>query len=848
MVKLRAHYTLISLGFVATGIICLATASADTRLSEPVEACVIAKNAPLDALTRAQISNCLGWIDTTEPSLCHGSYRPIQILPLDDPNEVQLSADKVSFAAHGTSDLEGHVEVRQTQRIVMAQTATVYRDPKTNTITRIQLLDKVRYIEPDKIMFANKATINPQDKSGVIEDVLYRFKTTRAHALLPAWGRASLVERFANQNYLLKKATYSTCPPKDRAWEVDASEITLDSEKARGVARDAMLRVGHVPLLYTPYLSFPTSNERKSGFLMPLVGYSNLTGFDLATPYYLNLAPNWDATVVPHAYSMRGVMLGGNTRFLTPNSTGIIGGNFLPQDAFFKDFLSTHQQSFPELRGVSTTRWSAMVHENTRFLDNLVMNVNFQQVSDDYYLQDFSSNLAISTENQLLRQGDLSYATDHWLLKGMLQSYQTLHPVNQSEVSNIYARLPQLMAHGSYTDLPLNAEFDVLGQFDYFQWTGRNVLQQPQGARYHLNPTLALPQRQPWGYLTPAVQLVENRYDLSSQVVPLTELNHQDNTFNRTIPRFSVDGGLTFERNSVLSRHAFTQTLEPRIYYLNVPYQNQSEFPAFDSAYMIFNTDQLFRDNRFSGFDRIGDANQLAYAATSRWISAKTGRELASVTVGQLRYFSQRRVQLCYSQDGQCIDSPLFLGYVSPKATYSPIASKGTYALTSKLHASADYVWDTYTHATNNGNLNLHYQPTSERILSFGYNYIVSGNVFEMPPAIPVQNNALHQATASYGWPLTEKWSSLGIYSYNISKQYAMLTFFGVQYDSCCWAARLVGGRTFKSLGLDSITPQYNNSVFFQILLKGLGSVANSDPASTIQSFLPGYPNIFGRS
>jgi LPS-assembly protein len=284
------------------------------------------------------------------------------------------------------------------------------------------------------------------------------------------------------------------------------------------------------------------------------------------------------------------------------------------------------------------------------------------------------------------------------------------------------------------------------------------------------------------------------------------------------------------------------------VYYLNVPYQNQSEFPAFDSAYMIFNTDQLFRDNRFSGFDRIGDANQLGYAATSRWISENTGRELGSVTVGQLRYFSKRRVQLCYQPDGNCEDSPLFLGYVSPLATYSPVASKATYALTSKWHASADYVWDPYTHATNNGNLNLHYQPTPERILSFGYNYIVSGNVFVEAPPVGVQNNALHQATASYGWPLSEKWSSLGVYSYNISKQYGMMTFFGVQYESCCWAARLVGGRTFKSLSIDSLRPEYNNSVFFQILLKGLGSVANSDPASAIQTFLPGYPNIFGRS
>ncbi len=833
--------------FVAASLFYLVTATADDSVIEPIEACVLMPDTPLDRAMRAKVSQCLRWIETEDHSVCHGFYQPIEIQPLDDANEVQLRADSVALSPQGTSLLKGNVEIRQSQRMVLAQTATVFRDPKTNTVTRIELLDKVRYLEPDRLMLARKATINPQDKSGVIEDVLYRFKTTRAHAVLPAWGRAKWVQRFPNENYLLKKATYSTCVPKDRAWEVEADEIALNKAEGRGVARNAKLRVGRVPLVYTPYLSFPTSKARKSGFLMPLVGYSNLTGFDLATPYYLNLAPNWDATVVPHAYSMRGVMLGGNTRILTPHSNAVVGGNFLPKDAFFRNFLDSHQSAFPELMGISTNRWSAMLHDTTRFLDNLVMNVNFQQVSDDYYLQDFSSNMAVATENQLLRQGDLSYSTDHWLLKGMVQSYQTLHPINQSEVANIYARLPQLFAQGNYTDLPLHSELSMLGQFDYFQWTGQNVLQQPQGARFHFNPTLALPQRQPWGYVTPAVQLVENQYDLSTPMSSPSGAYSQAQSFNRTIPRFSVDSGLTFERNDNLWGSGFTQTLEPRVYYLNVPYHNQSEFPAFDSAYMIFNTDQLFRDNRFSGFDRISDANQLAYAATSRWISANTGRELASVTVGQLRYFSPRRVQLCYNTGGNCVDSPLFLGYVSPTETYSPIASKGTYALTSKLSASADYVWDPATSATNNGNLNLHYRPKPDRMLTMGYNYLVSGNVFTVPQ-MNVQDNALHQVTAGYGWPFSEKWSSLGVYSYNVSKQYSMMTFFGLQYDSCCWAARLVGGRAFKSIGVDSLSPQYNNSVFFQVLLKGLGSVSSSDPASTIQSFLPGYPNIFGRS
>lgn len=818
--------------------------AAEPVVAESIQACVLDSKLSGLQQSSAAMAHCLGWQASTSSSFCHGSYETLAIVPVSDSKTVELKADQVSFYPSGTSELQGHVQVKQMQRIVNAQTAKVYRDANTHQVTRIDLDTNVRFVEPGHLMHAQHATLNPQDKSGRIEQVIYRFDTSRAGAILPAWGTAQWIERFANENYQLHAVTYSTCSPLDRAWQIQAKDITLDKAKATGVAHDALLRLGGIPILYTPYLSFPTSSARKSGFLMPMGGYSNVSGFDIAFPYYLNLAPNYDATIVPHLYSLRGWMVGGVTRFLTEQSTGIVGGSILPKDAAFRSFINEHKTEYPTLQNASTDRWSVMVRENTQFLPNLNLNIDFQQVSDDYYLQDFNTNLALSSENQLLRQGAISYTTDHWLLGGKLQSYQTLHPINQSQVANIYDRLPQLLADGSYHNLPLKSDLSILGQFDYFLWTGLNETQ-PQGARYHLNPILTFPRMTSWGYITPGIEAVENNYDLSYNTDVTRSGRNQSESFNRLIPRFHVDGGLTFERYTKLFSNNMTQTLEPHLYYLNVPYDDQSQFPAFDSAYMIFNTDQLFRSNRFSGFDRISDGNQLAYALTSRWLSERTGREKAAVTVGQLRYFSERKVQLCYDQSGLCTDSPLFLGYTSPTALWSPIASKATYALNAAWTASADYVWDIDTHATNNSNVNLHYQPTPNRILGFGYNYLVAGNVF-VAPEVGVQNNALNQVTGSYAWPINDNWSSLGVYSYNISKQYGMMTFFGVQYDSCCWAARLMGGRTFKSLSPDALTPQYNNNVYFQILLKGLGTVATSDPATAIQSYLPGYPNLFG--
>ena len=843
--KIKFYYPLVSLLFLTAGLVAgvtyYNTVQASSLVIEPIQACVVAPDARLTHSVRSKIAQCLEWRANNASTICRGFYQPINITPLTDPNETQITADSVSFYPVGRSELVGHVNVRQAQRVVNAQTAYVYRDANTKQVTHIELLGDVRYLEPGRLMLAEKATINPNDKSGRVDNVLYRFDVNRAGAGLPAWGRANFIQRFANQNSLLSKATYTTCAPKDSSWQIEADKIHLNNADSTGVARNALLRVAGMPLLYTPYMSFPTSNTRKSGFLLPMYGYSNVGGFDVALPYYLNLAPNMDATIVPHEYSLRGTMIGGDFRFLTEHSAGTMGGNYLPHDRAFNQFLISNRDRFPRLNGMSTDRWSVLLHENTQFNSHLNMNINYQQVSDDYYLQDFSSNLAILTQNQLLREGKVAYTTDHWLLSGMMQSYQTLHPVTQSAVADAYERLPQLLASGTYNDLPFHTNLTMLGQFDYFRWPNTNE-PLPQGQRYHANPILSAPMIKPWGYLTPEVQLVENYYDLHSSNVN----TYGTNTVNRTIPRFSADGGLFFERYGSLMGSTYTQTFEPRLYYLDVPYQNQSVVPAFESAYMIFNNEQLFRTNRFSGFDRIGDANQLAYAVTSRWISDNNGQEKASVTVGQLRYFSDRRVKLCYSPDGICLDDPQALGFLSPVAKTSPIASHAVYQVNSAWSTSGDYVWDTYTQATNNGNINLHYRPAINKMLNFGYSYLVAGNIVELRNN-PVLNKPLHQSTVAYAWPLTEKLSTLGAYSYNISEGYNMMAFAGLQYDTCCWAFRLLGGQTFQSLKPDSLTPQYNNNVYFQVLLKGLGSAAISDPASTIQTYLPGYPDIFHR-
>ena len=581
-------------------------------IREPVRACVVERDTPLTKLVRQQIEQCLGWVDNPL-LLCRGEYTNVEPHAPVEGETVKVLADEVSFYAQGRSALQGNVDIQQADRVATAQTAYIYRDANSKQITKIELLGDVHYTEPSRLMIARRAELNPQDHSGVVESVLYRFSTPQAFAVLPAWGRASLIKRFPNKDYYLEKATYTTCRPQSKAWHIEAKSIKIDNTKNEAVARHAKFYVADVPIFYSPYLSFPTSKDRKSGFLMPTKGYSNVGGYEFSLPYYWNIAPNLDTTVTPHYYSLRGLMLEDEFRYLTGKSSGIFKGTFLPKDSAYKQFLRSNEAAYPYLSESSTDRWSVKVDDVTQLIPNLNFHVSYEQLSDYYYLEDFTTNLAILSQRQILQQGDLSYTTDHWLLRGMLQAYQTLLPINQTPVATIYQRLPQFLASGFYDQLPFNAELTLLGQFDQFHMP--NTVPIPEGPRYFLNPQLLLPQVKSWGYLTPGIDLVQNFYTVNHYSTPTNSEN-----FSRTIPRYSLDSGLYFERKGSVFDQACTQTLEPRLYYLNVPYHDQTPIPVYESAYMIFNMDQLFRNNRFSGFDRIGDANQMAYAVTSRWI------------------------------------------------------------------------------------------------------------------------------------------------------------------------------------------------------------------------------------
>lgn len=811
---------------------------AEKSAPEVVKACLIPQLSPSDKHSQQRIAQCLGWQIQKVGNYCQGYFTPIHIFDTSQSGQIRIQAEEVSFSNNARSHLKGKVEVQQNERIVSAQTAYVYRDSNTQKISRIELLSQVHYVEPGRLLIADKAIIYPDNKSGQVFNALYRMDSKRVAAVLPSWGHALSIQRFANEDYFMKEVSYSTCNPKHPTWRILAKTLKLDAAKKQGVARNAKLQIADQTVLYTPYLSFPTSDERKSGFLMPQKGFSNMGGYDLGLPYYLNLAPNYDATLMPHLYTRRGMMLGGEFRYFTPRSAGVLEAHLLPSDKAFKTFIDENRTSFPSIAQESTNRWSLKYDNHTNILNNLRLDLSIQHVSDPYYLQDFLSNLVYSTQRQLLQKGELVYTTSHWLFRGVVQRYQTLNPINQSLVSRVYEQRPDLTAQGHYNELPLGSRLSVLGKYTYFYWPDDKV-QRSEGGRVVIDPALKAPQLFSWGFVTPGIDAVIRDYQLQ------TWTRYNDGRYNSILPRASLDTGLYFDRYFKMRNTEFQQTLEPRLFYLYTPYQDQSNIPVFDSAYTIFNYDQLFRLNRFSGYDRFSNANQISYALASRLLSSDSGDELAMVAVGQTRYFSEQKVQLCRTIPGRppCQDSAQNLGYIPPDATYSPIAAKTVIHFQKNLSLNGDYIWNPDTGTTDNGHLNFQFRKDSKRVLNVGYNYLVNGDSSRVARDGPA-NKALHQLSFTYAWPFSDYWSTLGGFNYNISKGYNMMTLFGIQYDNCCWAMRLMGGQNFLSLN-DSLRPRYNNNIYLQFLLKGLGSVGNSDPSGTIRSLIPGYGDIF---
>lgn len=834
--------------------------------------CIEPGTHPHASLSEEAVAQALGWVKSDE-NRCGGYYIEAPLLypqSIINTDKLYITSDQGLFAFHGTSISQGRVTITRAGQQITANKAYLYRDPVTGKLNAIDLFGDVHLHEPNQLVVAKSGHYNLKDSEKSLKDILYRStiygdshvtpppvpyqeqQKTRKVTQLSAWGKASTFTQQHPMIYDFQDVTYSTCPPDSRFWNVQAKTMELNKNTGRGHATHTFLYLKGIPVLYTPYFNFPIDSRRQTGFLFPKFGSSNRFGPYLMTPFYWNLAPNYDTTITPAFLSKRGLQLSDLYRYLTPHRSGQINVSVLPNDKQFEIFkqtsFSTYQSSsnpttqsdLRTLENASTTRSAFSWQETGHYNDNWSSSINYNYVSDSYFMRDLNSNVQTVSDNQLLQQAEVDYIGPHWNFLTRVQSYQTLNPIDlPAPVARQYSRAPQMVLNGNYPDDKLGLEYFINNEATRFDIrnTPGDITKLPMGTRMNIQPGVSKPINLPYFYITPRVQFAMTKY----------ELGHIGNDLpkgpSRALPIFDINSGFYFDRNISWLNTAYKQTLEPQIYYTYIPYVNQNRLPVFDTTLNTLTYDQLFTYNRFSSIDRIGDTNQVSLGLTTRFINNGTGFEKINAGIGEIFYFKKRSVTLCTAPN----DCTNLINDPNNVSNRSPISGIFKYNVNPEWSATANTIWNVKPNRLNNQSIILQYRPDARRVINFGYNFVRSGDI-NLPWEPPNSTSSnLSQTDISASWPISRDWAFLGRWTENWNQRRLQNLLSGLQYDSCCWAVRFVAGRTFVAVNTNN-TFQYNNQFFIEFSLKGLGNISpGGDPDSLLASSINGYQSNFGR-
>jgi LPS-assembly protein len=803
---------------------------------------------PREKLTAAQLAEtgpyCSGaYIEPIRPGMDDKTPKS------DAPTFIGAKASRYQQEEQ-VATLAGDVVLRQGSMQVEADEASLHQAEN-----RGELNGDVRLRDNGALIVGDHAEVQLDTGEAKVDNAEYVLHKNNVR------GNALYARRAENAIIRLKDGTYTTCEPNSNAWTVKGNNITLNPATGFGTATNATLRVHDIPILYTPYIYFPIDDRRQSGFLPPTIGASSDTGFSLLTPYYFNLAPNYDATLYPTYMAKRGLLLEGEFRYLTKSSEGQFGAAYLNDD----DDDRKDQSDYKD------TRWLINWQDRSGLDSRLTSKIDYTKVSDPYYFRDLKSGQeGVSTSDYLNQQGAVYYRGDNYTATLNAQQYQ-LTTVTQITP---YGRLPQLTLNGTLPYRPEGFKFDYeteLVRFDRDLRTGgytdeddnttprldTNVigLARANGDRLNLAPSISLPLTASYGFVTPKLKYVYTQYDLDldsqgKRTLLADETYHSSE--NRSVPIFSVDSGLYFDRNTNWFGKDYRQTLEPRLYYLYVPEKDQTDIPVFDSAETTFNYASLFRDNRFVGSDRIGDENKLSLGVTNRWIE-DNGFERQRFSIGQAVYFADRKVQLPGISYEDRKDA---------QSDVSPYALEYEYRFNRDWRASSDFNWDPDSRSTRSGSAMLHYQPEDEpgKIINAGYRYrndqvrydqttgrwSVGGGDYGTPgtPGYIKDYYKIQQHDFSVIWPVVPQWSAIARWQYDYNRDRTLEAFGGFEYDNCCWKLRLINRYWVDYDESTQEIPQNekgDRGVFLQIVLKGLGGVVGQKVESFLDKGIQGY-------
>ena len=694
---------------------------------------------------------------------------------------------------------EGEAELQRDDTILTADRVT-YREPTDEALAE----GNVELRQGDDTIVGPKATLVIGQSTGSFESPVYQLSRQRQPNLsgeesriVAGSGKADELRLEGENQYRLKNATWTTCEASNPDWYIKARELELDYDREVGTARGGSIVFMDTPIFWMPWAEFPLTGQRQSGLLPPTFGSSNKTGVDLTAPYYWNIAPNYDATIAPRIMGRRGLQLGGEFRYLDDDYRGTVQTEWMGKD-----------------RESGERRTLASVQHQQRITPSLYGAIDYNSVSDDAYFEDLSSRVGVASQVNLLRQGQLVYHGSSWWTASLLaQSYQTLSPDPDSRNISPYRRLPQLKVSGARPDLPAGLVADFESELVKFAHEDAD-LNKDEGTRFVVYPQLSMPLAGAAWFFTPKVGVHYSRYDLDRS--PLTPNGRE--AITRSLPIMSADTGLFFERDTFIFGGQYLQTLEPRLYYLRVPSRDQKDIPLFDASRFDVGFAQMFAENRFSGTDRIGDANDLTAAMTTRLIDAESGVERLRAMLGQRYYFSDQRVYL-YSAD-ELRD-----------------AGRGTELLAglggriSKEFSVSSYVqYNTETTRTDRVNASVRYQPDYAKVLNLSCRYA---------PNLRIAENlvGLEDVDVSGQWPLGRGWYGVGRVTHSLLDDRVTEAIGGLEYDGGCWVFRVAMHRF--AIERDDVS----KAIYVQLELNDLAGIG-SNPLSLITRSVPGYGKI----
>ena len=668
-----------------------------------------------------------------------------------NPDIIEFMAGEVEaqFGENPTASLSGGVLLRRGDRLAGADDANY--DPVNQAL---ELTGNVRYEDPESQVISSAAEF------GYLTGRI-RFEGAEFQLGNRGRGAAGVLEINQEGRLELADVGYTTCPPGSQDWIIEADDIELDSNSGVGKARDVKLRFKGVPILWAPFMSFPITDARKSGILTPEIGSTGRSGNELSVPYYWNIAENYDATLTPRLLTDRGLQMGAEARYLFSHSEGIAMVEYLPNDSKFGD-----------------NRTMVSFDHQTLFGSGWRNLIDFTEVSDSQYFEDLGGSLSLASITHLNRSATFDYFGENWSMLALFQDYQTIDDAI-APIDEPYRRLPQLRVSGFWPKaaLGLNVELDTeLVNFD------RDI--GDRGWRLNVAPGVELPIEQPGWFIRPGVKLDHTQYDLENRLPGL------DNEPSRTLPISTVDMGMQFER--LMSNTDRVQTLEPRILYVHIPFEEQSQLPVFDTILPDLNLVQLYRENRYLGVDRITDTDQLSVGVTSRIIESGTGRELMSATIGQALYLSDQKVTL----PGES----LALGDTSD------YIAELRFLLFDNLNFDIGHQWS--DNGTTRSEARLQYRPARNKILNLAYRF---------------RRDSLEQGDVSWSWPLAQNWNFVGRFNFSLRDDEVLEQFYGLEYESCCWGIRLVGRRYISTRD-----GTRDSSIGLQLVLKGMMDIGTA--------------------